>query len=270
MYLTNLTIYENQPNFHSLAILICHLFVSGEFHMARFIYDPKVFNDQLFASVDDNCFGKILWTTTDLSKSRPKEQNEKLNILQLVFPDLDDPVWNAVFMNTSMLPYHLLMISAEANNWIESIESITFLHSNTLIVKQYQKSKKINLYTKIRNKPLEFIYEYDESDRPKNLFHETFGKVRSTWMLAAHYSTSAICFGERAMSLLFVWKYLANFFSNQIVNSFLNGSNIACGNYSSNYSLDLPQTTSYYKELDVDTRYIGTETRLILQKQNEI
>lgn len=266
----NLTTYEYQPSYHTLAILICHLFTSGKFQLVHVIYDSRVFDDQLIASVDNECFGEISWTTTDLVKSRPKEQHSKLNILQLVFPNLNDPVWNAVFLNTSTLHYHLLMIPPKANDWIDILELITFLDSNTLIVVFQQETQRIGFFTKIRNKPLNFIYEFDGKILQKNIFNETFGKVESSWMLGIHYSKSTVCFGEKyrlRMQVFLVQRYLANFYSNRFENSFINGSNIACGNHSSNYSLGFAHSNSFYQELDFGAEFFGTDTRLVLQFQ---
>lgn len=264
----NLTAYENQSSNHILAILICHLFTSGKFQLAHVIYDSKVLDGRLITAVNNECFGEISWITTDLTKFQPKEQNNKLNILQLIFANLNDPVWNVVFRNTSSPHYHLLMIPPKANNWIDIFESIEFLDSNTLIVVPHQKTPKIGFFTKIRNKPLNFIHEFDVNHPRRNLFNETFGKVESSWILGVHYSKSTICFGEKyrlRMQVILVQRYLTNFYSKHFENSFINGSSIACGNHSSSYSLGLPHSNSLYQELDFGAEFFGTNTRLVQQ-----
>lgn len=79
------------PNFHNLALFICHLFIDGQFRNGHIFYDPNVFQvGQLISEIQSTCPTSIPWISTDVTDKPvlPWKSNERTDhILQLIFFD---------------------------------------------------------------------------------------------------------------------------------------------------------------------------------------
>lgn len=81
---------SNIPNLHNLALLICHLFIGGNFRYGHILYDQKVFDNSLLTEINSNCPVQIPWFISDITQSiaLPWKMIEKTDqILQLIYPD---------------------------------------------------------------------------------------------------------------------------------------------------------------------------------------
>lgn len=79
---------SNVSSFQSLALLICHLFIDGDFRIVHVAYDQNIFDKQLTIHINSICPQMISWKFTDINS--PVEvtfdQFDSLdNILQLIF-----------------------------------------------------------------------------------------------------------------------------------------------------------------------------------------
>lgn len=83
----------DSPNFHTLALFICHLFKDGNFRSAHLLYEPSAFDDRLLGEISLSCPLQIPWKTTDITQSSlPALLDTAENtdsILQLIFIDAD-------------------------------------------------------------------------------------------------------------------------------------------------------------------------------------
>lgn len=79
------------PNFHNLALFICHLFINGNFHTSHIMSDPIMFDDQFMTQLDSVCPQSIPLKLTDLSSPilNPIDNatDNHDNVLQLLFFD---------------------------------------------------------------------------------------------------------------------------------------------------------------------------------------
>lgn len=78
------------PNFHSLALFVCHLFIDGNFRNGHILYDPKVYDGHLKIQIDSICPNQIPWHRTDITEANLSPKNFSAStddILQLIFLD---------------------------------------------------------------------------------------------------------------------------------------------------------------------------------------
>lgn len=77
-----------QSNFLNLSLLICDLFVGGNFRTAHILYHPEVFDDRILNDIDSACPFQMPRTTIDISapESAFSNQNQRTDrILQIIF-----------------------------------------------------------------------------------------------------------------------------------------------------------------------------------------
>lgn len=81
----------NVLSFRNLALLICHLFMDGQFWSGHLLYDPSIFNDHLTVEIRLICPHPIPWKMTnamlDLTSPWDGRSDTTDNVLQLIFFD---------------------------------------------------------------------------------------------------------------------------------------------------------------------------------------
>lgn len=78
----------HEPNFHSLALFICHLFIDGNFRSTHILYESNAFDFELLNHIDSVCPDPVPFYMTDIAQPSTMPWNSGVltdRILQLIF-----------------------------------------------------------------------------------------------------------------------------------------------------------------------------------------
>lgn len=135
---------NSQSNFFNLSLLICHLFVGGNFKVANILYTEEALDDRLLSEIDSTCLVRIPMTTLNISASALEtfsiDPNQRTDhIIQLIFLPRDKLAENMNRIDGLLTFYRIFVFSqvqriVSDETWIENVKFITNPSSNSLLL----------------------------------------------------------------------------------------------------------------------------------------
>lgn len=123
------------PNYHTLALFICHLFIDGKFRTAHYLFDPNIFDDLLISEVNSVCSDPIPTLTMDISKpifGTTEQYAQHETILQLIFFDPNHLPKSAIKLRRYLTFLRLFIFCTpgelDVKRTLTSIEKIKIIH----------------------------------------------------------------------------------------------------------------------------------------------
>lgn len=122
------------PNYHTLALFICHLFIDGKFRTAHYLFDPNIFDDLLISEVNSVCSDPIPTLTMDISKPifGTTEQYAQHETILLIFFDPNHLPKSAIKLRRYLTFLRLFIFCTpgelDVKRTLTSIEKIKIIH----------------------------------------------------------------------------------------------------------------------------------------------
>lgn len=142
------------PNYHKLALFICHLFIDGKFRTAHILFDPNIFDNLLISEIDSVCSDPIPLLITDITKSSigtAEEYAKHGPTLQLIFFDPDHLPKRTIKFRRQLAFYRLFIFCTPEEMDVKKTTSVLqklnlFRNSNSLILNLVQTTNTINRF----------------------------------------------------------------------------------------------------------------------------
>lgn len=187
------TATSNAPNFHYLALFICHLFGHGPFRTLHILHNPNLFDHRLLVEIDSLCSDPIPLYLTDISQpalSPWSEQDNVDNVLQIIFFDFENLATEIERSGDKLQLYRIfvfqsigILASMDQKLLFETKKRI---YDTRTLVSHYNDSS-VSIYiennsndqsngnVKLKQEPI-FIFNQETSVDGMNLFDKTFGE----------------------------------------------------------------------------------------------
>lgn len=249
-------------NIQTLALLLCHLFIDGNFQNAHILHDPNVLDGHLLTSIESICPYQIPWLTTDISEKSPLLWNMNENtdrILQLIFIDPIRLPESIEKLRNYFTFYRIFVFhSLDENQVLEQMATIKKLspinNSSTLIV-YYDENNDLICMNVNGNTHSITIPNSVTSIENVNFFDVTFGEHERSESIVI--GVSAIILNKddpKSYSPVHGFLYFANYFSSVLNAPYINITRrvkrIASIPEKTLQSIHKP--TKYHKELSLD------------------
>lgn len=267
--ITNISI---TPNFHNLALFICHLFIDGHFRFGHILYDPNVFDYRLSNEIDSVCAVHIPWLTTDITQpsSLPWNSTDRTDhILQLIFFD-PKYVPEQFHQTKNHLTFYRIFVfssvdskDSDTENGISVVGNLSSkFKSNSLIVEYSWENGSLNIHWTSERMDKNLILVETEQNKStdteyEQIFERTFGEYDRKELIIIN--TSCIVHDEHISNKLDVAEmYTSNYFSSTLNASYIK---MRCWNPSNSTNTYFNQSVvqiqrKYYKELSFEYRPI--------------
>lgn len=254
---------RKSSNLKTMALLICHLFISGHFRTVYISFDSSadsiLLTQQLFIDLNFNCpiFVPII-TTAVKSTQMPiwNQSHHSDDILQLTILDRFNQITGPSNYYSGF--YQIYIISTVERNWKEDLMQQESSRSSLLLLHN-PKFDTNEIY--IRGYLEEPIYVTNHS-LMENIFQQTFGKLESLSILSVQYSRAITCHSDghnRRFIFSIIQKILANYYSARMNITFLQGVTDICkGGLKFNYARH--RSREVYKELFFESEPLNSET----------
>lgn len=233
----------NLNQFQNLSILICHLFIGGQFRMTNVIFEPNSFDFRLINQIESICPMEIIWTFIDVTESSTPTLNNDLakdQILQIIFMDFDHvsqrtkiseqfPAYYRLFIFNTFGDKELSLPSIPINiSFNPSTNSLVLFYSlqkdtfNTFLI-----DDKFRILTKINH---ENTFSMDSNS--KDIFNTIFGERERNRILGVYYPISACEQSKERTHVENLYKrYVANFYFLRMNMTFIEKGRPTCGSY---------------------------------------
>lgn len=214
----------NPKGYSNLAILICHLFIGGEFQVANVLFDPKVLNFQLINEINSQCSSEINWMMIDITQHERLEWNYKEandHIIQLIFLDPNQLPAQKKMLEKHLAYYRLFIFDSRAE---ETFEMSTKWNLNTstnslALFHKYEENycKAFLMHDDHTLFDQSFHVKMDmENVTPEQTFDIIFSKRENKRILAVSYATfHCNSTGRPTVDAIFS-RFLANFYFMQM------------------------------------------------------
>lgn len=257
-----------QSNFLNLSVLICQLFVGGNFRMAHILYHQEAFDDRLFNAIDSTCPLQIPMITTDISTQQPLQSDsfeQSDYILQLIFLPREQLACDMDHIANLLTFYRVFVFSSieESNidrDWTSDSKLISNINSSSLLIihnkssgemKPYLLSKSPNTFSE----PVEF--QTDHLKQPKDLFDSMLGEKAFERQLGVKIVNDIDCIymkSSLSQAILNKNKAFARLYFTLLNMSFIDAVTIQC-NESGTFIMNKyirPKYRSIYREFSTD------------------
>lgn len=143
------------PNYHKLALFVCHLFIDGKFRTTHILFDPNIFDNLLISEIDSVCSDPIPLLTTDITKSSigtAEEYAQHGPTLQLIFFDPDHLPKKTIRFRRQLAFYRLFIFCTPDEMDVKKTTTSVlqklnlFESSNSLILSLVQTTNTINRF----------------------------------------------------------------------------------------------------------------------------
>lgn len=202
-------IYSNsQPSFLNLSLLICRLFVGGDFKTVNFLYYQELFDDRFYSQIKSVCSHEIPITTTDISSLEtlsnnqnehdPGQTNKNDHILQLIF--LPHEQLSKYFHRIEgLLKFYRVFVFLTINGMdfetsvMESAKVIANANTSSLLLIHNTSSDKTKpfILSRYLNNSMELIHVQNKSE--KDLFNFALGEKEYERTLSIYYLDKIDC-----------------------------------------------------------------------------
>lgn len=185
------------PNFHTLALFVCHLFIDGDFRTGHLVYDQQIIDDRLTIEVNSICKHQIPWTTTDINTPNFSQWISRENsdyILQVIVPNLTKSTQFTGELKKQLRFYRLFIFistgNLDMNETVLALKNTGLTNDSNSLVLFYnlikhsikvhwimteedlaESSRKIFDF----NVKINQIQHQQKQSKAENLFHQTFG-----------------------------------------------------------------------------------------------
>lgn len=216
-----------------MALLICNLYINGQFGTVHLINDSTLLAHQLLFNLNTICPAYVpivanSVTSTHLSSLNQSQRTD--NILHLIYVDSLNGITDR--FNDSSLFYTIYIVSyAEyKEDLIRELKKMHFdeVFSNSLLLVLNGTLDTNEVY--VRGSLEEPIYVNDQS-LMENMFAQTFGKLESSSLLAIQYTHETSCHSveqNRRSVFPIIQQILANYYSSRMNITFLQGISTIC------------------------------------------
>lgn len=228
MSLTNITV-SNPTNFASLAALICHLIIGGQFQVVHLFYDSSTLDRYLITEI--GCLHQVSWIGVDVNSNVSKwyYQDRKERTIQLIFPNLNTSNPSHISKIENFTVYHRLFIFILDDSTNRSLERILEYGKNEIISTQgsllilYDREKQkseVRLFTQPISESSLHIQDIDSVDESQFVFNKLFNIFDKMWLLGVQFTIGAD--GKRAPNrVIFIVNVLVNTFFTQMNMDFI-------------------------------------------------
>lgn len=250
----------NSPIIQNLSILICHLFIGGEFHVANVLHDSNDLPNRLLNEINSHCLNDIAWTID----SRTPQWNRNLtkdHILQIIPMEHNQYPYDRLEQFPAY--YRLFILNKVSNRKMSSVLNTT---TNSVALLHDPDSDSIEAF--LLNDDFTF---YDQSIKvhneisnqtSKNVFDKIFGKRENMRKLGV-FTRLVACNGSSPQLTADNNRrlFLANFFFTQMNMTFIEMLPPWCGGNTPLPSIFYRHIRRrIYNELSWDLEQIGIET----------
>lgn len=268
MNLETLISPDPAPNILNLSLLICHLFVGGNFRTLHILYHPDAFDDHMLRGIDSACPSDILKTTVDISlpesntTHRPHQNQQSDYILQLIFLPEHGVAESMDQMKTHLSFYRVFVFSSsqgsDANQQMKKYaETIENTNSSSLLVIHNKRNgtTDAHIFSKDSNNFMKRVdlqkhHSYTETE----IFELTLGdKALGRSLGVAHEEFSPSCKLSTDVAVQNL-RMIGRLYFTRLNMSFLDREYVICGNekYNRMVSTVRPIVRSTYNELSLE------------------
>lgn len=198
-----------QSNFLNLSLLICDLFVGGNFRTAHILYHPEVFDDRILNDIDSACPFQMPRTTIDISapESAFSNQNQQTDrILQIIFLP---PLQLAESMGhiKELLTFYRVYVFSSSNitefehaNLIKNAKIISNRNSSSLLLVHNKSSGATDSYlmSKASNIFMERVdLQKSDSNSRMDIFESGLGDKAIERYFGVYFMDLLNCYGKQ-------------------------------------------------------------------------
>lgn len=215
-------------NYQNLAILICHLFIGGQFRILNILFSPDSIEPNILNQIELTCPNTIQWIKIDLTKTieQPWFENQRNDhILQIIFLKMEEitnykTILDKIFVYYRLFVFHSNLegnatfeVKSSNNKTFESISnSMAILYnSNEVTIEAHLMHNDLTFY----GNPIQVELQKNNS---KKLFDEMFDYREQFRILGIFLSTNPCDPMKRELASLTdnFRHFRANFFHNQM------------------------------------------------------
>lgn len=267
------------PNYHKLALFVCHLFIDGKFRTAHILFDPKIFDNLLISEIYSVCSDPIPLLTTDITKSSigtAEEYAQHGPTLQLIFFDPEHLPKRTIRFRHQLAFYRLFIFCTPDQMDVKKTTSVLqklnlFESSNSLILNLVQTTNNINRFW-ISSDGAIMDYSFDDENKeatsePTNTlrsdqssalsikqdrqmssikptdFNQVFGIYEKNWKFAIRSIYGNPCFiVEKSLYKqhgLYLTFYLSTFFRSQLHGNLMKHVYETCTTFDKTKSIEI-------------------------------
>lgn len=264
------------PNFHNLALFICHLFIDGSFRTGHILYDPNIFDGDFITQIDSICPHSIPWESTDIREPSLvswTNLEHTDHILQLIFLD-ETNLTKDISSNSDLFTFYRLFIFPSGNetnikNQLNAIQKTKETSdSNSLILHHSAHNSSVRVHlipindTKIDG-AMRPIYVQNQQLNPnhENLYELTFGVNDRRWQITINNRIALPCNETVVRETVLLNPYHANFFSSKLKAEYINFTTPVCkiDSLSRKFQMVQHKQKKFYKELATEYDSIDSE-----------
>lgn len=258
---------ENFSNFKRMALLVCNLFMNGQFGTVHLINDSTLLSHQLLFNLNSICPTYIpivtnsVTSTAHLSSWNQSQRTDY--ILQLICVDSLNGITDRFNDSTFFYTIYIVSFAEYKEDLIQELKKLDGVFSNSIFLVHNVTLDTNEVY--VRGSLEEPVYVSDKS-LMENMFAQTFGKLESSSLLAIQYSHETSCHSveqNRRSVFPIIQQILANYYSSRMNITFLQGISTICeGGMKFDYFQH--RSRNVYKELFFEKEPLNNETMSVL------